>query len=32
MLEGKIVKIEAGTFDKYGRVLARIYCMTEAKK
>lgn len=25
MLLNKIVKVEAGDFDKYGRVLARIY-------
>jgi endonuclease YncB( thermonuclease family) len=25
MLSGRMVKIEAGDFDKYGRILARIY-------
>lgn len=31
MLQGKIVKIEAGDFDKYGRILARIYAYEETK-
>lgn len=29
MLTGKIVKIEAGDFDKYGRILARIYAIEQ---
>lgn len=28
MLEGKIVKVEAGEFDKYGRPLSRIYAFS----
>lgn len=31
MIEGKMVKIEAGDFDKYGRILARIYTFSEGK-
>lgn len=31
MLTNKIVKIEAGDFDKYGRILARIYAIEETK-
>lgn len=29
MLEGKIVRVEAGEFDKYGRVLSRIYAFSK---
>lgn len=29
MLEGKIVRLQAGQFDKYGRVLARIYAYSD---
>ena len=29
MLEGEIVRVEAGQFDKYGRALARVYAYSE---
>ena len=32
MVEGKIVRIEAGDFDKYGRILARVYPFAEGKE
>ena len=32
MIDQKIVKIEAGAFDKYGRILARIYTFSEGKE
>ena len=31
MIDGKIVKIEAGGFDKYGRVLSRFYTFCDGK-
>jgi hypothetical protein len=31
MVENRIVKIEAGEFDKYGRILARIYTISNGK-
>ncbi len=31
MIEGKIVKIEAGDFDKYGRILAKVYTFADGK-
>ena len=32
MLLNKVVRIEAGEFDKYGRVLCRIYAFSEGKE
>ncbi len=32
MVENRIVKIEAGEFDKYGRILARIYTISNGKQ
>ncbi len=32
MIDKRIVKIEAGEFDKYGRILARIYTFSEGKE
>ena len=32
MLTGRMVRIEAGDFDKYGRILARIYAYEEKGK
>lgn len=32
MVEGKVVKIEAGDFDKYGRILGRIYSYSNGKE
>ncbi len=32
MIEDRIVKIEAGDFDKYGRILARIYTYCNQKE
>lgn len=29
MIDGKVVKIEAGEFDKYGRILARVHTVAE---
>ena len=29
MIEGKIVRIRAGKFDKYGRLLADVWALTE---
>lgn len=31
MIEGKMVKIEAGQTEKYGRILARIYTFVDGK-
>ena len=31
MLMGKVVRVEAGKFDKYGRVLSRIYAYSEGE-
>ena len=31
MLENKIVKLETGNFDKYGRILCRVYIQSEGK-
>jgi endonuclease YncB( thermonuclease family) len=28
LIEGKLVKMEAGDFDKYGRILVRIYAFS----
>lgn len=32
MLEGKIVRIETGNFEKYGRVLARVFAFSQGKE
>lgn len=32
MLEGKIIRMEAGEFDKYGRVLSRIYAFSNGQE
>lgn len=32
MIENKIVKVEAGNFDKYGRVLSRIYAFSDGNQ
>ena len=32
MIDGKIVKIEAGESEKYGRILSRIYTFSEGKE
>lgn len=32
MIEGKIVRVEAGEFDKYGRPLARIYAFSDEEE
>ena len=32
MIEGKIVKIDAGESEKYGRILARIYVWSDEKE
>jgi len=31
MIEGKMVKIDAGKSEKYGRILARIYTFVDGK-
>ena len=31
MIDAKMVKIEAGETEKYGRILARIYTFSEGK-
>lgn len=31
LIEGKIVKMQAGDFDKYGRILTRIYASSEGR-
>ena len=32
MIDGKMVKIEAGQTEKYGRILARIYTWVDEKQ
>ena len=32
LIDKKIVKIEAGDFDKYGRILARVFILSEGKE
>lgn len=32
LIDKKIVKIEAGDFDKYGRILARVFIFSEGKE
>ena len=32
MIDGRIIRIEAGDFDKYGRILARLYPYSEGKE
>ena len=32
LIDKKIVKIEAGDFDKYGRILARVFTFSEGKE
>lgn len=32
MIEGRIVKIEAGESEKYGRILARVYAFCQGKE
>ena len=32
MMDQKIVRIEAGHFDKYGRILARVYPFSDGKE